>query len=361
MSHRANINFGSSTVNEPTPWSNGQTARREIWPVPPVPFTHDNRVDERALDELVDFYVASSVDGLFILAYSGEAFELSSDEQIAICRRVLRRAAGRLRIVVAGNVGGELDQQIQQMKRLAELGPAACIIFLSTLPHADRILDDLGTIAGEIDSPLGVYECPFPEHRLLSAEDVAVLAGTGQFVFMKETSRDRQTYRSKLLAAQGSPLKLYQANWGELPRSLDDGSPGFCGIVANVYPELVNAFCNLETLSDVGRHALHQILADALSSIARRHYPATLKYVLQKRGLAINTISRMKRAEVDADDTLRLDEMLDRLSLLRDPDVLLSLVSKRVDGASEPKLRGPHLPAEWKSRASTVATPPDID
>jgi 4-hydroxy-tetrahydrodipicolinate synthase len=355
------LNVGSSAISQPSRWADGQAARREIWPVPPVPFTADNRIDERAIDELVEFYVAAGVDGLFILAYSGEAFELSGDEQLAICRRVFKRVAGRLRIVVAGNTGDGLDNQIAQLKRIAEFEPHATVIFLSTLPHADQLLDDLGSIASQIDSPLGVYECPAPEHRLLSPEEVATLAATGQFVFMKETSRDRHSHRAKLRAAQDSPLKLYQANWGELPRSLDDGCPGFCGVIANVFPELTNEFCNADSLSLLGRQALHEILANSLSSIARRHYPATMKYVLQKRGLSINTTSRMKGAHIDAEDVQRLDEMLDQLSLLRSATDILSLVSKRADDGSEATLRGPHRPAEWASSASIAANSSDID
>ncbi|MEX2168556.1 MAG: dihydrodipicolinate synthase family protein [Pirellulales bacterium] len=362
MSHRESSNLKSWVFGQPSLWAAGQPTHREIWPVPPVPFTRDNRVDERAIDKLVEFYVNAGVDGLFILAYSGEAFELSAEEQLAVCRRVVEQTAGRLRIVVAGNFGGDLNSQIDQLNRITDYGPDATIIFLSTLPDRTQMVDDLLHIASHVDAPLGVYECPVPEHRLLSAEDVATLAATGQFVFMKETSRDRQLYRAKLLATQDSPLKLYQANWGQLPRSLDDGCPGFCGIIANVFPELADAFCNADSLSSVGRTALHEVLSYALSCITQRHYPATMKYVLQKRGIPMNAISRMKGArDVDAEDVRRLDEMLDQLSLLSSPSELVSLISKRVNEPSDKALRGPHLPAEWVTRASTVVNPSEID
>ncbi|HEX5472196.1 MAG TPA: hypothetical protein VFW73_09930, partial [Lacipirellulaceae bacterium] len=45
-------------------FDNGQRLRREVWPVPPVPFTLNNRIDEYALDELTDFYVQSGVKGI---------------------------------------------------------------------------------------------------------------------------------------------------------------------------------------------------------------------------------------------------------------------------------------------------------
>lgn len=361
MKHIASPGSGLSLLGQKTHRPDGRSKRREIWPVPPVPFSRDNRIDERALDELVEFYVRAGVDGLFILAYSGEVFELNTEEQLLVCRRVIERAAGRLRIVAAGNFGGNLPHQIEQLNRIADVGPAAVVVLLSTLPDESRLMDDLISIAGQVSAPLGVYECPVPSHRLLSPADVGVLADTGRYVFMKETSRDRNVFLAKLAAAEGSPLTLYQANWGQLAKTIDDGCPGFCGIVANVFPELADAFCNSDSLTTVGRQALHEILGDALTCMTQRHYPATMKYVLQRQGLKIGTTSRMPGGQdVDADDIRRLDDALEVLGLLRAPDVLIGALSKTDDGGSS-TLRGPHRPAEWAPRELTVVNPSDID
>jgi 4-hydroxy-tetrahydrodipicolinate synthase len=340
----------------------GTDSHREIWPVPPVPFTPDNRVDHRALDELIDFYVQANVDGLFILAYSGEAFELSDEEHQSVCRQVVKRIAGRLPFVVAGNFSGDLDQQIVQLKRMAAHEAAATVIFLSKLPRATHLLDDLLTIATQVEGPLGVYECPAPEHRLLSASDVAVLARTGRFVFMKETSRQRETYRAKMQAAAGTPFKIFQANWGQLPGSLEDGSAGFCGIIANVFPELVKAFCNRPSASAVERETLHSLLADALSCITLRHYPATMKYVLQRRGIAMKPYARIASGQnVDDEDVRRLDAMLEDLNLLESPPSILTSIAIWASDSPHRVLKGPHHHAEWARRASSVPAPSDID
>jgi 4-hydroxy-tetrahydrodipicolinate synthase len=244
---------------------------------------------------------------------------------------------------------------------MAAFGTDATIVFLSKLPDASRVVDDLLEIADQVTGPLGVYECPVPEHRLLSAADVGVLAKTGRFIFMKETSRNRDPYHAKLLAAEGSPLKVFQANWGELPGSLDVGAPGFCGIIANMFPELVNAFCNNQALSAVVRKSLHEILADALLCITRRHYPATMKYLLQRRGVSINTISRIAGAQdVDDEDVQRLESMLEDLQLLRSPFETLAALGERTFDVPHEGLKGPHRSPEWAQRTWT-SSPPDID
>jgi 4-hydroxy-tetrahydrodipicolinate synthase len=340
--------------------SSGHSRRCEIWPVPPVPFTQTNGIDEPALDELIEFYVRAGVDGLFVLAYSGEVFELTAAEQIAVCRRAIERAAGRLRIVAAGSFGNDLTSQIDQLNRLVDLGTDATIVLVSNLPDENRILDDLLSIASRVSGPLGLYECPMPRHRVLSPEEVAILSGTGRFVFLKETSRNRATFLAKLAAAKKSPLKLMQANWGKLAETIDEGCPGFCGIIANAFPELVNAYCNNDSLSDVGREALHDILSTILGSMTERNYPATLKYVLQRRGIRMETISRMAGGrDVDSKDIERLNDALDALNLLKSPDEMVAAVS-RIDAASDGHLAGPHRPAIRNDR-SAILSRPDID
>lgn len=304
----------SSAVTRRFAFHAREAFHREIWPVPPVPFSANNQVDGHALDELIEFYIRANVDGLFILAYSGEAFELQDEERVAICRQVMARAKDRLKIFAAGNFDGDLSHQIDQLNRIASTGIDGVIVFLSTMPDAGRVVADLCTVARNVDAPLGVYECPVPEHRMLTPSGVATLAETGRFIFMKETSRDRAIYKAKLRAAEGSGLKLYQANWGRLPGSLDDGCPGFCGIIANIFPELVDKFCNDASLLPEQREALYVALTNILDKVVRRHYPASLKYVLGKRSLSIRTKSRMSgETNVDVEDVARLVEAYDAL------------------------------------------------
>ena len=307
-----------------------ESNRREIWPVPPVPFDDSQEVDTAGVDHLVDFYASAGMDGLFVLAYSGEGLELSDEQRHTLCRCVVRRAKGRLPVVAAGNFGGTLAEQIDELNRMADSGPDAVVVFLSTLPGRDRLIDDLLTIARNVSGPLGIYECPVPEHRRLTPQEVGQLAATGRYIFMKETSRDRRQHRDKLEAAAGSPLKVYAANLAALPSALADGCPGFCGIVANAFPELIDAYCNDSALSVPMRQELFETLCQLLDLITVRHYPASMKYVLRRRGIPISTRSQMTGGQdIDAQDRRRLDDALARLEPSGDEDQLWTRFAPR--------------------------------
>ena len=339
--------------------------RCEIWPVPPVPITDELDIDFDALDELTDFYQQSGVDGLFLSAYSGEGMELTDRQRLAICNHVLDRVDGRVKVVTGGNFSGDLAEQIKQINQLAETRPYAVVVMLSTLPRSDRLLEDLFEIVQHTpDVPLGLYECPYPEHRLLSAEDVRRLAETDRFVFMKETSRNRQQYQAKLQAACGTPMKVYQANLGQLPGSIEDGCPGFCGIIANVFPMLTDAYCNDRGLSESTRQRLHQILSKILQLMTQRCYPASMKHLLSLKGLNINTRSLMAGGEtIDSQAKERLQTALQELGLWQPPgDFLRQLSSSPTDGQHRDgphSLKGPSpdhkAPAETQNQPAVTA------
>lgn len=264
------------------------------WPVMFTPFTKSKEVDYDALDAELDFYLETQQAGLFTNALSGEVFNLTNEECLKIARRLVERAAGRIPIVSSGNLGETLDAQAESMKAVQETGVDAVIILLSALPNPVSLVDQVLQLAEKVDGPLGLYECPVPEHRLLNAEEVRTIASTGRFVFMKETSRTVPTYTEKMRAAEGTPMRVYQANLRCSPGSLENGSPGICGIFSNFCPEWTARLCEVGHTSSEEREALFRSLV-AFHDVAIKHgYPSSGKYLLQRRGLPITTVARAR-------------------------------------------------------------------
>jgi len=97
--------------------------------------------------------------------------------------------------------------------------------------------------------PLGTYECPVPYKRLLSADAMHFLAGSGRFHFHKDTCCNIPEMTAKLAAikeaqsASGGSFAFFNANVETLLPSLDEGAAGFSGISANFYPHLHAWLC----------------------------------------------------------------------------------------------------------------------
>ena len=72
-------------------------------PVLPTPFTESGAVDPDAMAGIVDFAVASGVDGLVFPGFASEVDELSAAERTALLKVVVNRIAGRVPIVAGAS------------------------------------------------------------------------------------------------------------------------------------------------------------------------------------------------------------------------------------------------------------------
>lgn len=251
-----------------------------------IPFTDTLAVDWAALDRLTDWYIDAGVSGLFPVSLSSEMYDLTPDERLAIVDRVRHRVDGRVPVVAAGTFGATPIEQAAFVRRTHDAGADAVVVVVPQMAapdeddtlwqqHVETLLDQTG------DIPLGLYECPQPYKRLLSHELTAWTASTGRFLFLKDTSMDLGQMSAKVSAAQGSPLRLYNAHAPTLLDSLRAGFAGYCGIAASFSPRLTVKLCDSGTNADDAAQ-----IQDSLNMIhyaLRQNYPVNAKTFLSQR------------------------------------------------------------------------------
>ena len=268
-----------------------------------TPFTPDRAIDWRGLDALTDWYLAAGVSGLFAVCLSSEMYALEEDERLALARRVVQRAAGRVPVVASGTFGGPVEAQAAFVKRMADTGVDGVVVIVNQLAeeaegeavwrrNAERLLDLTPDVS------LGLYECPAPYHRLLSPEMLGWAAGTGRFLFHKDTSCRIGPIRAKIAAAQGTPFRFYNANTPTLLGSLQAGGDGYSGTAANFYPELLVWLCRRHA-DQPERAARLQHLLTVCDRAAAHRYPATAKQYLADLGLPIGVHCRITQAPLE--------------------------------------------------------------
>ena len=287
-----------------------------VWPILLTPFQQDGAIDWPALDELASFYVSAGVSGLFALGTSSEFLALEDSERFPLGQRAVEACKGRIPVVAVGNFGSTLEEQAASITRMSEHGVAAVIVATSILPSADDLDGQLLRLAELTAARLGIYECPVPEHRVLSPQQVRRLAVTGRFVFMKDTCRDMVPFAAKLALAQGTALKIFQANLKILLPSLEAACHGFCGVVPIVAPELSQQVCDVSALDADTRQRAHEKLMRIQDVLTAHHYPASAKYILQRRGLHLTTRCRRVPPEsLSQKDREAIDRFLKEESL----------------------------------------------
>lgn len=290
-----------------------------VWPAMITPLNADKSINWPGVAALTDWYIEAGVAGLFAVGQSGEMFALDDSERLALARCVVERAAGRVPVVASGTFGGPIEKQAAFIQQMAATGVQAVTVIASAIAdqsESDDVwqsrLTKLLELTGDI--PLSLYECPQPYHRLISPDLIAWAAQTGRFLLLKDTSRSVEAVAAKVAAAEGTPLRVFNADATGLLESLRAGAHGYCGIAANLYPDLVVWLCGH---IDDERADQVQALLSAADPAIHHKYPVCAKYYRQQTGFAMLTISRVSDAVLDAYDQRVLNAIAAQMADMR--------------------------------------------
>ncbi len=269
-----------------------------IWVTMVTPFTNEGTIDFAALEKLIDWYVQKKVAGLFAVCKSSESFELSLKERLELAAFVVESAAGRLPVIASGNLEKGLNNQVEEIRKIADTGVDAVVLISSLVAaesESDAVwMDNIKTILERISSDihLGIYESPYPYKRIMVPELLQRCVDTGRFQFLKDTCCDLDMIKKKLEVTKGTNLKIFNAHTATLLESLQAGCAGYSSIMSNCIPELYNWLIDNYLTDPEGAEELQKYLIEADEILTHRCYPATAKYYLSLEGVPVSLYTR---------------------------------------------------------------------
>lgn len=224
-------------------------------------------------------------------------FYLNKEERLALARKTIEAAKGKVGVVVSGHIEDRLPEQAEFLQEMAKLCPDAIVLVSNRLRQRDEAsgvliknVEYLLKVLPE-NIPMGIYECPYPEKVLLRDDEISYLASTGRFIFMKDTCCDLDVLRHRINLLRDKKMKLYNANTATYLDSLCFGGDGFCGVMLNMQPKIYRYLSDYYQ-EDLEKSRQIQQFLTISSIIERQQYPANAKYYLQLEGLPIKTICR---------------------------------------------------------------------
>ena len=293
-----------------------------VYVISATPFTDDGALDFESTDRLVEFYIASGVTGMTILGMMGEANKLAADESSAFMRRVLKRVAGRIPVVVGVSNAG-LDNLARLADASMAAGAAGVMVAptpgLNTEEKLTGYLDTVFTALGP-DVPVCYQDYPFstgvavspsvfnrmvretPQLVMLKHEDWPGLAKLSK---VRADAEATSTRRVSILCGNGA-LYLPQ----ELARGADGAMTGFA------FPELLVAVVSNFTAGKVDEA---EDLFDAYLPLLRHEQQpgfglAVRKEIFRRRGVIRSAKTRAPGPSLSEIDHRELDRFLARLA-----------------------------------------------
>jgi 4-hydroxy-tetrahydrodipicolinate synthase len=148
-----------------------------VWNIVPTPFLPDGELDTQSLDMLVEFVVATGVDGMTILGVLGEAARLGDAERTIVIRRVMKRATDRLPVCV-GVSHASTDRAIAFAREAEDAGAHSVMLAPPPMakPSDAALRRHYEAVASAIALPVVVQDHPASSGVPMSADFLVRLA-----------------------------------------------------------------------------------------------------------------------------------------------------------------------------------------
>jgi 4-hydroxy-tetrahydrodipicolinate synthase len=291
---------------------------KKFVPVMITPFDLKAKVDLDVVSLLIDFYLAAGVKGFFANCLSSEMFSISEDERLQLTKHIVDYVNGAVPIVATGSFGLTIEDKAEFTSRVYDTGINAAIMITGHFANVEdnndvllRNFEKMFSLTGNI--PLGMYECPAPYKRIISAETFKKLLSADRLVYHKDTSITHENIKAKLdvlKEMENNSLEFYDAHSPNAMYSLQMGAKGMSSISGNFYPEILVWMCNNANNPDKEEEVKWlQSEITRVDPLIHQAYPMSAKYFLQKRGLPVRTISRTFALELTPDQKKTLDEI----------------------------------------------------
>jgi len=207
-----------------------------------TPF-QDGEIDFETLDELIEFQLENSIDGIVPVGTTGESPTLSHDEQKKVMERVVSAVGGHVPVIV-GAGSNSTAEAIELAVFAKKVGADAT---LQVTPYYNKptqggFYEHFKVIAETVDLPVVLYNIPGRCGAGMTPETIARLAEIENVVAVKEATGSLD--QASEIASRCDITIISGDDSLTLPLA-SIGGKGVVSVVANMVPADVKAMTDL--------------------------------------------------------------------------------------------------------------------
>jgi 4-hydroxy-tetrahydrodipicolinate synthase len=249
-----------------------------------TPFS-DGQVDVEALRALVQRQIAAGIHGLVPCGTTGEAANLTPEENLLVIRHVVEQAAGMVP-VIAGTGSNNTRQTVEMTRRAKSMKVDGVLVVTPyyVKPPQRGLLEHYRQVAA-VGPPVVVYNVPSRTGVSLTVETVEQLAKLTNVVAIKEATAD-MNLDSQFVRAAGDGLQILSGDDFTYLSQLCIGGRGAISVVSNVAPGPMVELYNRWHSGDVdGARRIHYRLLPLMHALFMETNPIPVKAAVALLGL----------------------------------------------------------------------------
>jgi 4-hydroxy-tetrahydrodipicolinate synthase len=208
-----------------------------------TPMDAEGRVDDPALQRLIDFHVDAGTAGIVAVGTTGESATLDEEEHCAVIARCVELAAGRIPVI--GGTGANSTAEAIRLTRCAERAGADAALLVTPYynkPTQAGLIAHHRAVAEAVGIPQILYNVPGRTACDLLPETTAELARVENIIGLKDATGDLDRV-ARLREGCGPDFALYSGDDGTACAFMLRGGDGVISVTANVAPALMRRMC----------------------------------------------------------------------------------------------------------------------
>ncbi|MEP7154645.1 MAG: dihydrodipicolinate synthase family protein [Betaproteobacteria bacterium] len=257
-----------------------------VIPILATPFSDDESLDIASWQRMIEFMVASKVDGITILGVLGESNRLSDHEREALVKSAVSTVNQKIPVIVGTSHSGSMAATF--LSRMAEDCGADAVMVTPAkepVPNDERIVEYYRRIGEATKLPIVLQDHPASTEVHMSAPLILrIVKEVASVACIKAEAVPTPPKVRAIRAGLSRPVSIL-SGLGALyaPFDLEAGSDGFNTGFA--FPEVLRALVDAAKAKDFDRvHALYARFA-ALIVFEQQPGLAIRKEILRQRGL----------------------------------------------------------------------------
>ncbi|GBE40922.1 MAG TPA: 4-hydroxy-tetrahydrodipicolinate synthase [Nitrospirae bacterium] len=203
----------------------------------------DNKLDEKALTDLIEWHIAEGTHAIVPCGTTGESATLEYEEHYRVIELTVQVVNGRIP-VIAGTGANSTSETIMMTGKAREIGADGALLVVPyyNKPTQEGLYRHYKAVAEAVDIPQVLYNVPGRTALNMLPSTVARLAALKNIVAIKEASGDLAQV-SEVIRLCGDKLNVLSGDDFTTFPAMALGVKGTISVSANVAPKDLSNMC----------------------------------------------------------------------------------------------------------------------
>lgn len=201
-----------------------------------TPMDAQGDIDYDAMGRFIDWQIDSGINALVVMGTTGENATIEPEDQTAVIRYTVERAAGRIP-VIAGTGTNNTEHVLRNTREACRVGADAVLVVTPYYNKATQngLIKHFYTVADASTVPVIVYNVPGRTGVNIQPKTLAALAEHPNIAGVKEASGN-MAQMVEMAAVCGDKMDIYSGEDALTVPMMAMGAKGTISVLSNVVP-----------------------------------------------------------------------------------------------------------------------------